>query len=154
LRQNIAAAGLHGPAAATKSKAAMAALLAGHIETMFAAVGTALPPIEDGKVRAIALTGGERLARFPGVPVISETLPTFSHLEWFGIMAPPQTAATTVTALWRAISEALRTPDVQARLHQSLLVPVGSTPEEATAFLESERQRWRAIVEVRAHPPK
>jgi tripartite-type tricarboxylate transporter receptor subunit TctC len=52
------------------------------------------------------------------------------------------------------ISEALRTPDVQDRLHQSLLVPVGSTPEEAAAFLESERQRWRAIVEARAHPPK
>jgi tripartite-type tricarboxylate transporter receptor subunit TctC len=62
-------------------------LLAGHIETMFAAVGTALPLIEDGKVRAIALTGGERVARFPGVLVISETLPTFNHLEWFGIMA-------------------------------------------------------------------
>jgi tripartite-type tricarboxylate transporter receptor subunit TctC len=129
-------------------------LLAGHIETMFAAVGTALPLIEDGKVRAIALTGGERLARFPGAPVISETLPTFSHLEWFGIMAPPQTPATTVTALWQAISEALRTPDVQDRLRQSLLVPVGSAPAEATAFLESERQRWRAIVEARTHPPK
>ena len=126
-------------------------LLAGHIETMFAAVGTALPLIEDGKVRAIALTGGERLARFPSVPVNSETLPTFNHLEWFGIMAPPQTPSTTVTALWRAIAEALRTPDVQDRLRRSLLVPVGSTPEESTVFLESERRRWRAIVEVRTN---
>jgi tripartite-type tricarboxylate transporter receptor subunit TctC len=109
---------------------------------------------EDGKVRAIALTGGERLARFPGVPVVSETLPTFNHLEWFGIMAPPQTPATTVTALWRAISDALRAPDVQDRLHRSLSVAVGSTPEEAAAFLESERQRWRAIVEARTDPPK
>jgi tripartite-type tricarboxylate transporter receptor subunit TctC len=129
-------------------------LLAGHIETMFAAVGTALSLIEDGKVRAIALTGGERLARFPDVPVISETLPTFSHLEWFGIMAPLQTPATTVTALWQAISETLRTPDVQDRLHQLLLAPVGSPPVEAAAFIESERQRWGAIVDMRTNQPK
>ena len=98
--------------------------------------------------------GGERLARFPDVPVISETLPTFSHLEWFGIMAPLQMPATTVTALWQAISETLRTPDVQDRLHQLLLAPVGSPPVEAAAFIESERQRWGAIVDMRTNQPK
>jgi tripartite-type tricarboxylate transporter receptor subunit TctC len=124
-------------------------LLAGHIETMFAAVGTALPYIEDGKVRAIALTGGERLARFPGVPVISETLPSFSHLEWFGIMAPPRTPAPIVTALWQAVSEALQSPDVRDRLVQQMLVPVGSTPAEAAVFIRDEKERWRKIIEAR-----
>lgn len=126
-------------------------LLAGHIETMFAAVGTALPHIEDGKLRAIALTGGERLARLPGIPVIAETLPAFNHVEWFAVVAPPQTPATTVTALWQAISEAMRSPDVQERLKGSLLVPVASAPGDAAAFMESERQRWRAILEARTN---
>jgi tripartite-type tricarboxylate transporter receptor subunit TctC len=124
-------------------------LLAGHIETMFAAVGTALPYIEDGKVRAIAMTGGERLARLPDVPVISETLPEFNHVEWFGIVAPPRTPAATITTLWQAISEALRMPDVQDRLRQVLALPVGSSPAEAAVFIERERERWRLIVEGR-----
>ena len=131
---------------------AMNDLVAGHIETMFAAVGTALPLIEEGKVRAIALTGGERLARLPGIPVVAETIPAFNHLEWFGILAPPHTPPATVTVLWHAISKALRAPDVQERLRQSMLTPVGSSPAEATAFLEDERQRWRAIVEARSNP--
>jgi tripartite-type tricarboxylate transporter receptor subunit TctC len=130
---------------------AMNDLVAGHIETMFAAVGTALPLIEDRKARAIALTGGERLAHFPGVPVIAETIPAFSHIEWFGILAPPRTPPATVGALWQAISEALRSADVQERLRRSLLVPAGSTPKETATFLESERQRWRAIVEARSN---
>ena len=54
-------------------------LIAGHIETMFAAAGTALPHIEAGKLRPIVLTGGQRLARFPGLPVITETVPSFNH---------------------------------------------------------------------------
>src|SRR5215470_18089953 len=124
-------------------------LLAGHIETMFAAVGTALPHVEDGKLRPIALTGGERLARLPGVPVISETVPTFNHAEWFAIVAPPQTPPATVTALWQAIADAMRSPDVQDRLKGSLLLPVANTPAEAAAFIARERERWRAIVEAR-----
>lgn len=128
-------------------------LLAGHIDTMFAAAGTALPHIDDGKLRPIALTGGERLARFSGVPVISEMLPAFNHVEWFAIVAPPRTPPPTVTALWQALSESLRSTDVQDRLQRSLLVPVGNPPAEAAAFLESERQRWRAIVEARAGRP-
>jgi tripartite-type tricarboxylate transporter receptor subunit TctC len=126
-------------------------LLAGHIETMFAAVGTALPHIEDGKLRPIALTGGERLARLPGIPVIAETFPAFSHLEWFAVMAPPQTPAATVTFLSQAMAEAMNAPDVQERLKGSLLVPVASAPAEAATFMESERQRWRGILDARTN---
>jgi tripartite-type tricarboxylate transporter receptor subunit TctC len=125
-------------------------LIAGHIETMFSAVGTALPFIEDGKLRPIAVTGGQRLARFPDLPVISETLPGFDHIEWFAVVAPPRTPQPTVSALWQAISEALRSPDIQDRLQRVMLVSVGNTPTEAAAFLDRERQRWRAIVERRA----
>jgi len=129
-------------------------LVAGHIDTMFAAVGTALPHVEDGKVRPIALTHGPRLAEFPGVPVMSETLPVFSHVEWFAVVAPPRTPAATVTALSQAFSEALRSSDVQDRLRRALLMPIGNSPAEAATFVEGERERWRAIVEARTNQSK
>jgi tripartite-type tricarboxylate transporter receptor subunit TctC len=127
-------------------------LIAGHIEAMFAAIGTALPYIDDGKLRPLALTGGHRLARLPGLPAISETFPGFDHIEWFAVVAPPQTPRAPVKAIWQAIAEALRSPDIQDRLQQQMLVSGGSTPEETAAFLERERQRWHAIVEKRDQP--
>ncbi len=126
-------------------------LVAGHIETMFAAVGTVLPLIKEGKVRAIALTGGTRLTGLLDIPVIAETLPSFNHREWFGVLAPPRTPRATINVLSQAISDALRSANVEDRLRRSLLVPMGSLPEETAEFLESERQRWRAVVDARSN---
>lgn len=129
-------------------------LVAGHIQTMFAALGTALPHIEEGRLRAIALTGGERLARLPGIPVISEKVPGFDHVEWFAIVAPPRTPAAVVEAISEAIAEVLRAPDVKERLERASLVTIGNKPAEAAAFIERERERWRAIVAARRDQPK
>ena len=124
-------------------------LLAGHIETMFAATGTVLPHIDDGKLRAIAITGGDRLARLPGVPVITETVPGYNHIEWFAIVAPPRTPAPVVEAIWQALAAALREPEVQAWLQPTTLELVANSPAQAAAFIEAERERWRAIAEAR-----
>jgi len=124
-------------------------LLANHIQTMFAAAGTVLPQIQEGKLRAIAIAGGDRLAQLPEVPVIKETLPTFNHMEWFAIVAPPRTPPAIVDELWRAISEAAHEPEVQKRLKGLALVPVVNSPSEAAAFIKAERERWRAIVAAR-----
>jgi tripartite-type tricarboxylate transporter receptor subunit TctC len=129
-------------------------LVAGHIQTMFAAVGTALPHIEEGRLRAIALTGGERLARLPGIPVMSETIPGFNHVEWFAVVAPPRTPAAVVESISQAIAEALRAPDVGDRLERASLVTIGNKPAEAAAFIAGERERWRAIVEARRDQPR
>ena len=125
-------------------------LLAGQIEAMFAAVGTALPHIESGALRPLALTGGKRLPRFPDLPVITETLPTFNHTEWFAIVAPPQTPLETAAKISDAISEGLRSPDIRERLRHAFLVPVGNSPAEAAAFIARESQRWHAVVDSEA----
>jgi tripartite-type tricarboxylate transporter receptor subunit TctC len=129
-------------------------LVAGHIQTMFAAVGTALPHIEEGRLRAIALTGGKRLARLPGVPVISEIIPGYDHAEWFAVVAPPRTPVSVVESISQAISEALRAPDIRERLERASLVTIGNKPAEAAAFIESERERWRVIVQERRDQPR
>jgi tripartite-type tricarboxylate transporter receptor subunit TctC len=121
-------------------------LVAGHIQSMFAAVGTILPQIKAGKVRAIALTGGGRLEQLPGVPVVSEFVPGYNHTEWFAVAAPPHTPAPLAAAVWQGISASLHSGDLEKRLKDNVLIPVGSKPNEAAAFLESERARWRAVV--------
>jgi tripartite-type tricarboxylate transporter receptor subunit TctC len=121
-------------------------LVAGHIQSMFAAVGTILPYIKGGKVRAIALTGGARLEQLPGVPVLSEFVPGYNHTEWFAVAAPPRTPAAVVDTIWQGVSASLHSGDIEGRLKDNSLVPVGSKPNEAGAFLDSERARWRAVV--------
>lgn len=124
-------------------------LLAGHIQTMFAAASTVLPHIDEGKLRAIAVTGGDRLARLPAVPVITDTMPAYNHIEWFAVVAPPRTPAPVAEEIWQALAAARHDPEVQARLQATTLVPVFSSPVETAAFIAAERERWRTVVESR-----
>jgi tripartite-type tricarboxylate transporter receptor subunit TctC len=121
-------------------------LIAGHIQIMSAAVGTILPHVNAGEVRAIALTGGERLAQLPNVPLVSEFVPGYKDTVWFAVVAPPRTPASVVTKISQGISDALRSADIQSRLSENALIPIGNKPTEALAFIESERARWQTIV--------
>jgi tripartite-type tricarboxylate transporter receptor subunit TctC len=71
---------------------AMRDLLAGHIEAIFDTPGNVLPHVANGGVRAIAVTGTERLAELPNAPPIVDTLPGNVHTDWFAVVAPPKTS--------------------------------------------------------------
>ena len=78
-------------------------------------------------------------------------MPAFDHQEWFAVVAPPQPPPATVTLLSQAIADAMNAPDVQERLKGSQLIPVASTPADAAAFIDKERQRWRTILDARTN---
>jgi SAM-dependent methyltransferase len=124
-------------------------MIGNNIQTMFVAAGTGLPAIKDGKIRAVAITGGERLPQLPDVAVIKETYPTFDHTEWFAIVAPPKTPAYIVEELSKGIAAAMAEPDVQERIKNLALTPIANSPAEAAKFIAAERVRWKAIVEAR-----
>src|SRR6266705_1262841 len=69
----------------------MAALLAGEIDLMFDNLGVTLQHVKSGKLRALAVCSEKRVASLPDVPAMSEILPGFSSVAWFGIVAPPKT---------------------------------------------------------------
>lgn len=124
-------------------------MVANHVQTMFAAAGTALPTVREGKLRAVAITGGDRLAALPDVAVIRETLPQFNHTEWFAIVAPPKTPAPIVAEISQAIAEAIRDPEISDRIKSLALQPIANNPTEAAAFIASETARWKKIVDAR-----
>lgn len=124
-------------------------MIGNNIQTMFVAAGTGLPAIKDGKIRAVAITGGERLPQLPDVAVIKETYPSFDHTEWFAIVAPPKTPAYIVEELSKGIAAAMAEPDVQERIKNLALTPIANSPTEAAKFIASERIRWKAIVDAR-----
>ena len=123
-------------------------LLAGQVDIMFSEVGGALPLIQAGKVRALAVGSEKRDASLPDVPTLSEVLPGFVSSPWFGLVAPPGTPAAIASQLSAAIAETLKQPDVLQRVQSLSLEPVGSTPAQMDEFLKKEREFWGKAIRV------
>jgi tripartite-type tricarboxylate transporter receptor subunit TctC len=127
---------------------AMNAVIGGEIAASFISVISALGPIKAGQVRALGVTSAVRLSALPDVPTIAESgVPGYEiGGGWQGVFAPAKTPADVVAKLSREIAEAVKAPDVQARIVADDSVPVGSTPEAFTKFLKDDSEKVAKIV--------
>jgi tripartite-type tricarboxylate transporter receptor subunit TctC len=121
-------------------------LLAGHIQVMITNVGNCLPYIEDGKLKAIAVTGDRRMSELPDVPAAAELLKDFAYFDWFAIVAPPKTPLEIAARLSQSISEALQLPEVAQRLRELTIIPVGASPERTAQIIKQDSERWRQVI--------
>jgi tripartite-type tricarboxylate transporter receptor subunit TctC len=114
-------------------------LLGGHIEVMFPSISQIGPLIQSKRVRAIALGGPVRAPSLPDVPTFAEH--GFSQVDtpgWQAMWAPAGTPRERIARLNTEIVRVLKTPDMRARIEESGLRPIGSTPEEFAAFIERD----------------
>jgi tripartite-type tricarboxylate transporter receptor subunit TctC len=121
-------------------------LLAGQIDMSFINVAGAMPHIQSGKVRALAVTTLKRSSVLPDLPTAAETLPGFEVNSWYGLMAPASTPKEIVDRLYKEVSTILKMPDIVERLKQAGLDPEGTTPAQHTAHIREERTRWAKLV--------
>jgi len=128
------------------SPPAFAALLGGQVEMLFDSIGTMMPHIKAGKIRALAASGAKRHRNLPDVPAMNEVLPGFVALTWYGMAGPPNTPAMIVNRLSTAIAEIVAQPEVQSRLRAISAEPIGSTPAEFAQFLKQERDVWGKVI--------
>ena len=129
-------------------------LLAGHVDFMFDNIGNSLPHIRAGRVKIFGVASEHRIPELPDVPTIAETYPDVHTLSWFGVVAPPHTSPQIAERLALAIGEALKQPDVEAKLRALSLKPVGSSPVEMAHLLTHERARWASVVAASAIKPQ
>jgi tripartite-type tricarboxylate transporter receptor subunit TctC len=126
---------------------AISALLAGDVSVLVLTTATALPHVQAGKAIALAVSGGQRLAAFPGVPTTAEAgFPAFDVRLWVGLMAPAGTPPDVVAYLNREINRLLRQPEVTQWLAANLHQPVGGTPSDFAATLRVDHARWAEVV--------
>jgi tripartite-type tricarboxylate transporter receptor subunit TctC len=127
---------------------AMNDVLAGKPEMMFQVVGAALPYIQSGKLRALAVTGTERSSVLPDVPTMVEAgVPNYSAYTWNGLLAPAGTPRPIIDKLHAAIVKAMNDPSVvegYARIGQDQAV---STPEQFTKLIADETAKWAGVIE-------
>ena len=114
---------------------------------------TDLPPIMEhlqaGRVRALAVTGAQRLADLPDVPTMAEAgVPDLDFRLWSGVFAPAGTPAAIVKRLEKEMIEIINLPEVRDRLKQLQVDPSGNTSEEFKRLIAAELIRWAAVAKA------
>ena len=126
---------------------ALSDVVGGHAQVMFATLVSSLPQVQAGRLRAVAVTSAKRSRHVPEVPTMIESgLPGFEAVGWYMVMAPARTPPPVLSRLQLALADALAQPAVRERLTGDGAEVVASRPDEAKRFLESEIQRWGAVV--------
>ena len=126
---------------------AISDLLAGHVQLSFMTVLEASGHIKAGKLRALAVTGARRVPALPDVPTLSEAaLPGFNSISWIGLLAPAGTPKDIVERISTDMREVLAADDVKLKLIELGAVPVGNTPAQFQALIESDRKRYAQVI--------
>jgi tripartite-type tricarboxylate transporter receptor subunit TctC len=122
-------------------------LVAGNVQVMLDQLPSALPMIQGGRVRALAVTGPRRSRLLPDLPTMAELgLPQAEATSWGAVMVPAGTPAPAIARLNAVIREALAEPGVQQRLAAAGADAVVSTPAELAGIMRSETEKWGRVV--------
>jgi tripartite-type tricarboxylate transporter receptor subunit TctC len=126
---------------------ALAAVVGGEADLGFPALSPALPQVNAGRLRALAITSSARSPLLPNVPTVAESgYPDYVFTSWVGILAPAATPAPVVAALNALIVKAMNSPGVIDRLAADGTAVVASSPQEFQARIKSELVRWAKVV--------
>jgi tripartite-type tricarboxylate transporter receptor subunit TctC len=126
---------------------AVAAVVGNEVPALFAGSG-ATPFVQDGRLRALAVTSTKRLTTLPAVQTFSELgFPQVNVQTFAGLVAPAGTPNIAIRRLHSAFAGAVQTPEVKAKLEQFSQIPVGSTPQEFAAFLQENGTRLVKVLQ-------
>ncbi len=120
-------------------------LVAGNIDSGMTGTPAALPLIRADRMAALGTTAARRLSQTPDVPAISETLPGFEAMQWYGLVAPARTPPEIVARLHAATNAALADEQVRHRLADEGALPDPRSAEEFRAFIVAELERWGVV---------
>lgn len=126
---------------------AMTDVIGGQVPVMFINQDVALPQVKAGKLRILAVASTERNPAYPDTPTIAESgFPGFSAVSWFGLSAPANTPKPIIDKLNAEALKALQNPEFKKRMEDNGFVVVGSTPDEFTAFVAAETEKWGDVI--------
>jgi tripartite-type tricarboxylate transporter receptor subunit TctC len=122
-------------------------LLAGRVQIMSMAIGSARPYLKTGQLRPLAAGAQHRLANLPDVPSAAEAgVAGWEMSAWFGVFAPRGTPAEIVQLLNRELQALLEEPKVRQRLYDAGAEPVGGTAESFAARYRADHRRWGEFI--------
>jgi tripartite-type tricarboxylate transporter receptor subunit TctC len=122
----------------------------GSVTMSFSSLGAALPMIQAGEIRAVAVTSKERMPQLPDVPPLSDGpgLEGYELLNWFAMFAPSSTPEPIVTRLRDILAKILQDPPLVARLEAQGIVARPMTPSSLGAFVRAESEKFGRIIDI------
>jgi tripartite-type tricarboxylate transporter receptor subunit TctC len=124
-------------------------LIPGRVDVMFNNIGSVVPFIQGGKLRALGVTSSKRNASLPDIPTVSEAgVPGFEVTGWYAFFAPARTPPAIVASFHADTVAALADPVIRQRLDQLGVGVIGSTPEELRAHLKAEMDKWGPLIKT------
>lgn len=124
-------------------------LMAGTVDMMFGSVSTAIPLVQTKKLKALAVTGRERMKAMPELPTIEEAgLKGYDVEAVYFMAAPAKVPAPVLQRLADAVADINRQPDVQEFMDRIYARPLTGGPDEAKAFLKAEVRKWQGVVDA------
>ncbi len=131
------------------SAPALEDVIAGQDQMMFATTSGVMGFLQNGQVRALAVTTLKRTPSLPDVPTMNEAgLPGFEATTWHGLVAPAGTPPQIVAALNKAIAATLKDPDIEHKLAGLGIDIAPDTPEQFAAYIKAEIPKWAAVIKT------
>jgi len=133
------------------SAPAQAALMGGDVQFFADAAGSAMALVRGGKLRALAVTGRERLPALPEVPTVAESgFPNFEVTTWFGLMVPRNTPTEIALRLNASVAQAIADKSFREQFEAlGLVVPPAMSQSEFVHYIGKERERWAPLIRAR-----
>jgi len=122
--------------------AALDAVANDKAQVMLAPLVAALPMVQDGRLRALGVSGAHRAPAAPELPTIAETLPGFTAVAWFGVLAPAGTPAAVITRLSAEFDRIVHEPDTEKQFAAIGGEPVGGSPATFATLIRAEIPKW------------
>ena len=130
------------------SPPALAGVVAGEIAYMVPTLTTALPQIQNGRVRAIAVTGPTREQEVPNIPTVAETIPGYDVVSWWGVVAPANTPRPAVDRLNADLVRTLAATDVKTGLLKVGMNASSTTPDQFAQYIRDEIAKWTKVAKA------
>ncbi|MFO0521818.1 MAG: tripartite tricarboxylate transporter substrate binding protein [bacterium] len=134
---------------------ALADVLGGQIEMIATTILSSQPMIQSGKLRALGVTSAKRSGTLPGVPTVAESgVPGFEATSWLMLLGPSKMPRAVVARLHEETARFIEQADVRKRVAADGGEPVGSSPEQASAYLKSQVERWGQVIRAAGVQPE
>jgi tripartite-type tricarboxylate transporter receptor subunit TctC len=128
---------------------AMPDLVSGKLDLLFDSLPSGLPHVKEGRLRALAVTSLKRSPLLPELPPVSDTIPGYESVTWFGLYGPKGMSPELVGKLNTAVNQALQDPGVKEHLARLGIEGVGGTAQQFQAMVEKDRAKWQKIITER-----
>jgi len=123
------------------------AILANQIQAGFVVPGTAMPLVQSGRVKALAVTSSAKSPVLPDLPTVAEAgFPGFESSAWIGMVAPAKTPKPIIDRLSQELVAIIHSAEVREKMLRIYFQAVGTTPEGLSSLMRSERDRWAKVI--------